>query len=413
MPSGASAPVPEPDLARWLVGDDGLATVARLVDRLDASTPEDQVLLALRATGLAVDRAALALEAAQARRRARGGWPDAERLIFTRRSLEQATRPALSEWKARRYAGRPAVDLCAGAGGDAIALARTSAEVVAVEADPGRAVLLGHNHGAVAPGAEARTGDALDLEVPGAVAIHVDPDRRANGRRLRDPSSYRPGLRALDARFRATNALGVTIGPGVDLDHPSVADAELEFLQVGRELVEAVRWTGDLRDPRIRASATLLPEGVRVSAEGPSGPPLTVRAVGGLLLDPAPALVRARLHDREGERLGDGVGRVAVRSALLTADDAAASPWFVRRQVLAVLPARARAVRAWLAAEDPGPIEIALAGLAADPEAWWRELGRPPRGPGGVRLDLVRLDRGGCAVLSRLDAGDRPASGSA
>lgn len=400
--------------ATWLVGAEGLATLSETVARLDAGASAGSVLDGLRRSGIPGGRASLVLEAAEARRRARTDHPEAERLVFTRRSLEQASQPRVAAWRARRYRGVEAFDLCAGAGTDAAAIARTAARVVAVEHDPGRAVLLRHNLDVLAPDAEVRCVDALTVPVPPAAAVHVDPDRRDDGRRLVDPSRYRPDVRALDARLRASNALGVTMGPGVDLDHPLLVDAEIEFVQLGRRLVEAVRWTGALRHDGARASATLLPEGLHLRGDGVSGAPLPVRPIGRLLLEPAPALVRARLHDRLGEGLGPDVGRVATRSALLTADTAPSSPWLRRREVLAVLAARPRAVRTHLARfAETEPVELALHGLTADLEAWWRDLGRPPRGPEGLRIDLVRLDRGARAVLSRCDAGDRPSGDDA
>lgn len=395
--------------ATWLIGSEGRALLARSVAALDAGDRPDRVLVRLRDGGVDTERAGLVLEAADARRRARADWPAAESLVFTRRSLEQASRPIVSAWRARRFAGEGAVDLCSGAGGDAAALASVAGRTLAVELDPGRAVLLRHNLAVLAPGAEVLQGDALAAPVPTGVPVHVDPDRRANGRRVRDPARYLPSVRALDARYRAVNALGVTVGPGIDLDHPLLSGAELEFIQVGGHLVEAVRWSGDLRSGEVRSSASLLPGGHHEAAVGPAGPPLPVRQLGDVLLEPAAALVRARLHDRVGEQLGSDLGRVARRSALLTADSVPDTPWLTARRVIEVLPARPRAVRARLATDDLGPLEIALSGLEADVEGWWRELGRPPRGPGGVRLDLVRLDHGARAILSRSDAGDRPA----
>ena len=34
------------------------------------------------------------------------------------------------------------------------------------------------------------------------------------------------------------------------------------------------------------------------------------------------------------------------------------------------------------------------------PQRWWRELGRPTRGPGGVRVELVRTDEGALAIIT-------------
>jgi hypothetical protein len=66
-------------------------------------------------------------------------------------------------------------------------------------------------------------------------------------------------------------------------------------------------------------------------------------------------------------------------------------------------------VRRWLRDRDVPPLELAVHGLEVDVAAWWRELGRPPRGPTGWRLALVRLDDGAVAIVT--GAGTTPTGG--
>jgi nitrogen fixation protein len=214
----------------------------------------------------------------------------------------------------------------------------------------------------------------------------------------------------------------IVLSPGVDLDDPDLPpDAELEFVAVDGRLVEAVAWRGALAVPGRAATATLLgraqrgtsegetaappaaagrtPEGVSIGRDRGSRSALPVGPVSHHLVEVATAAVRARVHDAIGA--GIGARRIAHRRGLLTCDARPpASPWYVARPVLAVLPARPRVVRAWLRERDVPALELVVHGLDADVVAWWRQLGRPARGPNGWRLALVRLDDGAVAIVT-------------
>jgi hypothetical protein len=390
----------EPEVARWLTGADGLAAVAAATGALDGGRDELAVATELRgAAGLDPARATAVLGAATSRRRARTRWPDADQLLFTPLGLEQASDPEVAAWRARRLDRGEVWDLCAGIGSDTLALAAAGAQVTAVDLDGGRAVLLAHNVAVRQLDVRVLVDDVLQVVLPAAAAMHADPGRRRDGRRVRRLADHQPPVGALLETHADAPTRAVVLSPGVDLDDPDLpADAELEFVQVGDQLVESVLWSGQARRADVRATATLLPAGVSRS-RGERGPRLPVGEVGEVLLQVAPAAVRARLHDELGAEVG--ARRLAGGRALLTADGVpASSPWYRRRHVETVLPARPRAVRAWLRTADDQPLEIAVHGLDADPTRWWRELGRPPRGPAGRRLELVRTDDGAVAIAT-------------
>jgi hypothetical protein len=394
--------------ARWLTGDEGLAAVAATTAELDAGDEELTVASRIRRAGLDAARATAVVGAATARRRARARWPDADRLLFTPVALEQASDPEVSAWRARRLEDADVWDLCAGIGGDALALAAEGASVDAVDLDAARLELLVHN--ARVRGLEVRphVGDALAVTLPADAAMHADPGRRREGRRVRRLADHLPGVGVLLGAHEAAPTRAVVLSPAVDLDDPDLpADAELEFVQVGDDLREAVVWLGAARRGSASATATLLPS-EESRSRGARGPRLAVGGVGEVLLQVAPAAVRARLHDEIGEEVG--ARRLATGRALLTCEaDPGDSAWYRRRHVHAVLPARPRSVRGWLRSADERPVEIAVHGLGADPVAWWREIGRPPRGPDGWRLELVRTDDGAIAIVTA----DLPASSPA
>lgn len=408
MPSDPAADFAlAPDAARWLVADEGRRRVDEVVAELDAGADELGVAARLRRTGLDPERARSAIDGAYARIRARGRVDRAEELVLTTSALEQSSHPAVAAARAARFAGATAVtDLCSGVGGDALAIAAIGPSVTAVDRDEARLVLLAHNAAVLGLDVTTVVDDVLRRPVAPGSTVHTDPGRRAGGRRLRRLDELVPPVPALLAATAPAAGVGLALSPAVDLADPSLPDdGELEFLQLGPQLLESSLWLGELRRGGAVATATLLDDEGRVlHRAGRDGPPATlpVGPVGRVLLEPRAAAVRARVHDALGEELG--ARRIARQRALLTADEAPPSPWFDRWEVEAVLPMRTRTVAAWLRDHDVGPVEIATHGVDADPVEWWRRLGRPPRGPEGTRIHLVRLDDGAACVIGRRPA---------
>lgn len=397
--------VPE-DLARWAVGP-GRDVVDRTTNALLGG--EDELAIGTRLRDAADPRrAAFAMGLATTRVRALAqGLPHAGDLLLTREALEQASHPAAAAWRAERAASAVTTDpvlqdRCAGTGGDAVALA-VHRPVLAVERDPGRAVLAMDRAAVLGADVEVRIGDALDPGLPSRDAVvHADPDRRdASGRRARRLDQHQPGVAALLAA--TTDAAGrlLTVAPGVAWDDPALpSEAEVVFLQHGPDLLEAVLCTGSARQPGARASAVLLDRGLVRTRTEPVVP-LPVADVGSWLLTPAPALVRARLHDQLGADLD--ARRIARRSALLTTtDDPGPTPWARAERVEAVLPARPRVVRRHLRDHPDRRVELVLHGVQLSVPDWLRAAGDPATGPDDLRIHLVRRDQDAVAVLSSI-----------
>lgn len=395
-------PGPSPEVCRWLVSAEGRSRVTEAaagLERSDALT----VGTDLRERGVPPDRAAAATSVAAARLRARERYDDADRLLFTTGLLEQASHPVVSRWRARRFAGAGTViDLCCGAGSDALALSDVS-RVVAVDRSPAACILARHNLTATGHDAAVTVGDATAAPIRPAHPIHIDPARRDGSRRAHRLDAYHPPVPSVLPMLRDAPGAGLVVSPAVDLDDPDLpGDGELEFVQVGDDLLEAVVWLGELRAPDTATSATILSaDGTLRSHLRRSGPPvrLPMGAFGRWLVEAAPALVRARLHHEVGLDLD--AWRIAERRALLSTDRRPApSPLYRVWEVEAVLPVRARDIRRWLRDAEELPLEIATHGIEVAPDALWTQLGSPARGPGGRRLHLVRLDDGAAAVAT-------------
>lgn len=394
------------DAAAWAMSAEGLAWLADLLGdevgsgRGAGSDDDLAVATRLRAAGLDPARAAAVQGIAAASGRARGaGQPS--HTWWTPSAAEQASHPAVAAWRAARFAGAPVTDLTAGCGGDALALVDRAAELIAVERSAVRVPILRAN---LADRAAVVRGDATAPCLrPAAWWAWADPGRRVAGRRVRGLADTVPPVPGLATT--GWTGLGVAVSPAVDLGDPArPPDAELEFVQVDRQLVEATLWLGATRDtgpgePHA-ASATLLPEGVHVrGTPAPPGGSVEEVTVGAWLAEPAPALVRARLVDDVAAELG--LARLARRRALFVGSQPLDSPWFRCERVEAVVPARPARVRDALQGLDELPLELLVHGMSVDVRAWWRGLGSPPRGPQGRAVHLVRLDDTSLAVLTR------------
>lgn len=395
-----------PEEAAWLVSSDGLSALDAAVDALDASDDPLALGTRLREEGHPPARAAAVMSAATARLRWRHVLP--ERLVLTRTAAEQASHPTVAAWRARRYADRGVVvDLCCGVGIDAIALGRAAGSVVAVDRDPGRVVLAEHNLRVSAVEGRAIVGDALRPPVAIDGATHADPSRRRGLRRLRRLGEYEPPVPALVEVLRPAGGYGIVVSPAVDLRDPGLPEGtELEFVQVGDELIETVVWSGDLRRPGgTLATATLLPSELSISrSEEPAHRP--VAPPGDWLVEFAPAAVRARVHEQLAAEID--ARRLAERRALFTATrEPPPGPWYDASPIQAVLPARGRALRGWLAARGTTEVEFVVHGLDVDLASLWRDAGRPARGPHGLRAHLIRLDEGAVTVITGQPTAER------
>ena len=125
-----------PDAARWFEIADSLAaepnsTLVRLVERMR--------------TELSLARAHLILQQRELREKAREKFPQADKMFFTQRGLEQSTDAAVAAYKAGRVPQQaPLADLCCGIGGDSMALAGRG-PVAAVDRDPVAMILAKAN----------------------------------------------------------------------------------------------------------------------------------------------------------------------------------------------------------------------------------------------------------------------------
>ncbi len=383
--------VPEPDGTadvRALLTPEGAALMARLPpydEALALGTSEQ-----LRREGVPAGLAAAALTQSRLRARARPRLgPDADRLWLTEAGLEQATRRAVADRHAARYARLGAgtvADLCCGLGGDLLALARSGVpRSLGVDRDPVAAAVAAANAEALglADRVEVRCEDVTTTSLDDVDAVFVDPARRGARGRALDPRDWSPPFSFVLAVAGRVAATGAKLAPGVP--HAVLpADAEGEWVSDGGDLLECALWCGPLATG-VRRRATLLPSGATLTGDGTRS--AAAGPVGRYLLEPDGAVIRAHLV----AELADLVdGRLLDPTiAYLTTDTAPATPFGSAYEVTDVLPFGVKRLRTLLRARGVGHLTVKKRGTAVTPEELRRQLRL--RGDGTATVVLTRV----------------------
>jgi SAM-dependent methyltransferase len=402
--------VPEDALAQleWLRGPEATAATL-LAGRLQADGVDLLPGLDRMRAEVGPERAGPAWELARLRARARPVFgADADVLLFTADTLEQAGRPQLAARRAARLlaGGVDSVaDLGCAAGTDTVALARASASVVAVDRDPVARALTTANAESLGLADRVRVvaGDAVELvaaavdgTVAGCGAAVLDPARRAAGRRLLDPDRWSPPWSTVAALLERVPASVVKVAPGLDHDRVP-AGIEAEWVSVGGSIAEALLWGPSISETWRRATLVRDEGASELAADAdpglaPAGP------VRGWLHEPDPAAIRSGLVATLAADLDATL--VDPTIAYLTSDDRTDSPWVSSYRVAEVLPFNLKKLKALLRARGVGRVVVKKRGSPLEPETLSRQL----RGPGSGSAVVVVTRVAGAPTVIVCDA---------
>ncbi|MGY1720600.1 class I SAM-dependent methyltransferase [Blastococcus sp. SYSU DS0552] len=367
---------------RALVTPEGARALSRAATLLDEGTDAVTALTRLRAE-VGTDLAGPAWGIARQRQKARPTFgADADRMLFTGDTLEQAGRPELASRRAARLLAGGAdsvADLGCAAGTDTIALARAGARVLAVDVDPVARELTALNAEALGVDDDVWVvaGDAVELvaaarggEVAGCGAAVLDPARRAGGRRLLDPDRWSPPWSTVVQLLDRVPTSVVKVAPG--LDHERVPDGvEAEWVSVGGSIVEALLWGRGVSTTWRRATLLRDDEVHELTADADPGP-APAGPVRGWLHEPDPAVIRSGLVSLVAADLGANL--VDPTIAYLTSDTRADSPWVSSYRVDEVLPFNLKKLKALLRERGVGRVVVKKRGSAIEPETLARQL---------------------------------------
>lgn len=384
-----------------LLTPDGL----RLLDALPPVESADDVartVSRLRKDGHSPDLVSAVVT--QSRLRARGEakfGPFAQRMLFTRAGLEQATRLAIAARHAARFRdaglGRVA-DLGCGIGGDALGLAALGIAVTAVDADEVTAAIAAYNLAPFGDAASVRHGTAESADLSEIDAVWLDPARRTAGHtettRTR-PEDWSPSL---DWAFDLARRMpaGIKLGPGLDRDLIP-GEFEAQWVSADGSTVELVLWSGALARDGVRRAALVIrgDEAHELTAPADTADE-PARELGAYLHEPDGAVIRARLIGEVARSLEAGM--LDEHIAYLTSDAALTSPFVSSFRVRETLPAKVPAINTALRDHGIGRLEIKKRGVDVDPAQFRRKL--QLRGDAEATLFLTRVGTRRIAVLA-------------
>ncbi|WP_322815508.1 THUMP-like domain-containing protein [Chloroflexus sp.] len=390
------------DLINWLCSPEGSAILADLAIRDIREVTILSELNRLRRS-LPVAHARAAIEQALLRRRAISKFPQADRMLFTREALEQASAATVATHRTRRLAQTDDVaDLGCGIGGDTIALADAGAQVIAVERDPIRLALARFNAEVLGLGSRVSfvERDLIRELPPSAAALFCDPSRRRGERRLFDPDAFQPPLTQVLSWRQHTPALVVKLAPGIQR---SVVpeDAEVEFVSLDGDLKEAVLWCGPFATTDRRATV-LGSDGststmIATATTAPSlSPPLAV------IYEPDPAVIRAGLVAELAHQLG--AYQLAPDIAYLTAHTALPTPFARAWPIITWMPFQLKRLRALVRELDAGVVTVKKRGSPLDTDSLARQLSGS--GQRHLVVVLTQMPDGPIAIICSADRAD-------
>jgi SAM-dependent methyltransferase len=377
---------------RWLVGDAAEPWLARVREELaDAHGPTAALLSRLR-KGLSAERAHLVVEQVELRGRAREKFALADRMFFTRKGLEQATDEQVAAVKAARFPAGAVADFCCGIGGDALALARrtlarsASEELRAVELDPSVAILAAANlRSHDCENTTVVIADAAAFPLADYAAWHIDPDRRAQGRRTSRVELYAPSLEELRRLLHQNSNAAIKLAPAAEAPFDWREVAELCWLGSRGECRQQVAWFGSLARQAGQRSATIVDArgGARIVVGGPDEPIPIAPRLGRYLYEPHAAVLAAKLAGALCRE--HALAAVSTGIAYLTSDVLIDEPACDAFEILDVQRLDRKLLRAWCRERHIGRLEVKKRGLEIDPE----QLRKAVIGTGDSEATLV------------------------
>ena len=333
-----------------------------------------------------VVRAALTL--AELRMRGRAKFSRAGQMWFDRKSLEQATPEAVSNYKAARFSGS-VYDFCCGMGGDLVALAQ-HARVTGVDLEPVLCQFARWNSEVYEVADRVSVINQPLEEVKDREGLlHIDPDRRPHsGGKVIRIEDYRPDLETLLELIQEFAGGAIKLSPASNFTG-KFPGTETELVSLNGECKEATVWFGSLAgESEFRATAISKSGGVTSIAGHPMDAFCSVTPPGGYLYDPDPAVVRSGLLDVAAAECD--LNRLDAEEEYLTSSEPVDSPFFRRFRILDELSNQDRDLKKYFRSAEFGQLEIKCRRIPVPIEALRRKLSLKGKAPGV--LVIARLD---------------------
>ncbi len=361
----------EPANFDWLLSE----TAKPLLDRTLASLSAGESVLSnvkqLRKR-ITAPQAALIMEQVQLRLRARRKFSNADRMFFTPQGLEMATDERIAAYKSLRFLQfRNIADICCSIGGDLIALANASnrSRVTGFDCDPSATMCATANLHALKMGnANVATASFADVQCAEFDAIHIDPERRADGRSVRG-QSFSPPLAKIFEQTARCSAVAIKIAPATDLIERCTAPIERQWIGHSRSCQQQLIWTGELvLNPNHRVATRLEKTGsatefVCEEILVAQCRPVMAQAIGQFIYEPHNVVLAAGLSDAMADELN--LEKIGPGVVYYTSNSQLSNQLLSRFRVVQVLPANRSKVADALRQLDIGVLEVKKRGVPA------------------------------------------------
>lgn len=396
----------------WLISEAAAPVLAHVQSEFEDRVNVVRIAKSLRKT-YSPSQAAVIMEQAQLRIRARRKFPNASRMFFTRRGLEQASGKPIADYKAARWANQNNVaDICCGIGGDLIALAQRNGsqdasnglttigidtdELTSLFAQSNLSVNVGSsNHASV------RQIDFSDFDVSGFDAIHIDPDRRMKSRTVQG-NQFSPNLQHVFEKVAPNCNLAVKVAPATPPADYFPNRIQREWIGDHRECKQQVLWSGPATDKPGHRTATLIKRNGSVFQISVDENDLDSRVeVTGLiqryLVEPHPSVLAAKLTDHVARRFG--LSRFTADIVYLTGDQLVSHPLLTPFEVIKVMTLDPKQIIKFLTARGVGRIEVKRRGVEEESGRRFERL--KLNGPHRATVILTRLGRTRIAIIAQ------------
>jgi hypothetical protein len=304
----------------WLLTKRAQEFAAIVREQLLANENILRILKRLR-KGISPAEAAMAVELGTLQLRARTKFSRAEKMLFTKTSLEQATSERLALYKASRFPrDQKIADICCGIGGDSIGIGQ-SHELAAVDQQNLLCKMAEHNLTVCEiPKFKVVNQSFSEFDIVDYDCLHFDPDRRVAGRTVL-PNDFSPSfdeiLSGIGRRLTA-----IKVAPASNLPHDLREMVHREWIGERREAKQQLIWLNHPEYPRGSATCTVVTGGgiekLTFTNDAQFRPAPVADQLNQYVYEPHAAVIAARMIS--GLAREYGLSRVGQGAAYLTGD---------------------------------------------------------------------------------------------
>ena len=360
---------------QWLVSSEAASLLSLAHEDFLATLSPLKIAKRLRKS-TTLTRAALIMEQAQLRIRAKSKFPLADQMFFTKRGLEQSSGSQLSIYKARQFKDQESVlDVCCGIGGDLLGLANRDPAnpklvTTGIDSDPVTALFANHNLQQLLQSQQIphTTASALDqdfttTDLQDFMGVHLDPDRR-KARRATDGRHFSPSLTDVFNRVSDSQMVSVKVAPATPTEDSWPAQLHRQWLGDRRECKQQVLWLGSHFPPNQRSASLVMDDGSahHISCDGQSDiERVTAPGLKQYLYEPHAVVLAAKLEDHLATK--HGLARIARTIPYFVSDQLIQEPLLARFQVIEMLKMDFKSVHRFLTDKDVGEVELKQRGI--------------------------------------------------